>query len=91
MRRYLVVAAAVFTALALAGAALAAEPRPQGYQGPGESVQGQVGNQGGGVAGEEAGFGSLPFSGLDLTLLAAGGAALILAGGGFYRLSRRRQ
>jgi hypothetical protein len=89
MRRYLVVAAAVFTALALAGAALAAEPRPQGYQGPGESVQGQVGS--GGVAGEETGFGSLPFSGLDLTLLAAGGAALILAGGGFYRLSRRRQ
>lgn len=92
MPRFLVVVAALLTALALAGATLAAVgPRPQGYQGPGESVQGQVGNQGGGVAGEETGFGSLPFSGLDLTLLAAGGAALILVGGGFYRLSRRRQ
>jgi hypothetical protein len=91
MRRYLVVAAAVFTALALAGTAVAADvgPRAQGYQGPGESVQGQLGNQG--VAGEEAGFGALPFSGQDLTLLAIGGAVLILVGSGFHRLSRRRQ
>lgn len=92
MPRFLVVVAAVLTALALAGATLAAVgPRAQGYQGQGESIQGQLGNQGGGVAGEEAGFGVLPFSGQDLTLLAVGGAVLILVGSGFFRLSRRRQ
>ena len=86
MRRYVGVIAVIVTALVFTGAALG--QTPGGYQGPGESVQGELGGPTG-VAGEQAG--ALPFSGQDLTLLAAGGAALILVGGTFYRLSRRRQ
>jgi hypothetical protein len=90
MRRLIIGVATVVAALALTGASLAGPggQKAEGYEGPGESVQGQVE---GGVAGvSTSGGGALPFSGQDLTFLAVGGVALILVGSGFYRLSRRR-
>lgn len=90
MRRIIIGVATVVAALALTGAALAGPgggQKAEGYEGPGESVQGQVqqGVPGAGISG-----GALPFSGQDLTFLAIGGVALILAGTAFFRLSRRR-
>jgi opacity protein-like surface antigen len=41
------------------------------------------------VSGAEAG--GLPFTGLDLTLMAVGGALLLLTGAGLRRLARDRQ
>ncbi len=89
MRRFVVGVATLVVALALAGAALAGGGghKSQGYQGPGESVQGELQQ---GVAGVSTSSGTLPFSGQDLTLLTVGGIALILVGTGFYRLSRRQ-
>lgn len=89
MRRFVVGVATLVVALALAGAALAGGggQKSQGYQGPGESVQGELQQ---GVAGASTSSGTLPFSGQDLTLLTVGGIALILVGTGFYRLSRRQ-
>jgi hypothetical protein len=89
MRRFVVGVATLVVALALAGAALAGGggQKAQGYQGPGESVQGELQQ---GVAGVSTSSGTLPFSGQDLTLLIVGGIALILVGTGFYRLSRRQ-
>jgi hypothetical protein len=88
MRRFTVVVATATIALALAGAALAGSGKSPGYQGPGESVQGQVEQ---GVLGAETSGGTLPFTGLELSVFVIGGVALILTGTGFYRLSRRRQ
>jgi hypothetical protein len=89
MRRIIIGVATVVAALALTGAALAGPggQKAEGYEGPGESVQGQVEE---GVAGAEISGGALPFSGQDLTFLAVGGVALVLVGTGFYRLSRRQ-
>jgi hypothetical protein len=89
MRRLTVGGLTLLLALALANAALAIGPgqKAEGYQGPGEAVQGQV--QQGEVAAAQVG--ALPFTGLDLTLLAVAGAVLIIVGAGFFRLSRRRQ
>jgi hypothetical protein len=88
MRRFTVALASATVALALVSAAIGGAGKNPGYQGPGESVQGQVEQ---GVAGEQFSSGTLPFSGLELTVFVVGGAALILMGTGFYRLSRRRQ
>ena len=86
MKRLIVGIATIALALALVGAALGA-PRSQGYQGQAGGVQGEVqqGQAAGGVA-----SGALPFSGQDLTIFVVAGLVLILAGGGFYRLNRRR-
>ena len=85
MRRFIVAVASATVALALVGVALGKSP---GYQGPAESVQGQVQQ---GVLGAQTSGGTLPFTGLELTVFVIGGVALILTGTGFYRLSRRRQ
>jgi hypothetical protein len=90
MRRIIIGVATVVAALALTGAAMAGPggQKAEGYEGPGESVQGQVEA---GVAGVGiTSGGALPFSGQDLTFLAISGVALILVGTSFYRLSRRR-
>jgi hypothetical protein len=41
-------------------------------------------------AGAAGGQSGLPFTGLDLTLMAVGGASLLLAGAGLRRLARNR-
>jgi hypothetical protein len=89
MRRIIIGVATVVAALALTGAASAGQggQKAEGYEGPGESVQGEVQQ---GVPGVAVSGGALPFSGQDLTFLAVGGVALILAGTVFYRASRRR-
>ena len=74
------VGAVVAIALGLAGSAFAS--KPPAYQGSAGSVQGSV--QGGVKAASPGG--TLPFTGLDLGLFAAGGAGLVLAG---YAVSRR--
>ena len=61
-----------------------------GYGGVAGNVQQQV-NQGQGVAatGTAGASGSLPFTGLDLGLLVAGGAVLLVVGATIRRAARR--
>ena len=71
--------------LLLAPSALAAGGAAgSGYGGSAGSVQNQVGD--GNAAGAS---GSLPFTGLDLALLVAGGATLLFVGAGMRRAARR--
>jgi hypothetical protein len=44
-----------------------------------------------GVAGSAAQSGGLPFTGLDLTLMAVGGGVLLVTGAGLRRLGKSRQ
>lgn len=70
--------------LVLAPAALASGGSAgKGYGGEGGNVQQQVGAAG---AGEQGG---LPFTGLDLGLLVAGGAVLVVAGAALRRAAKR--
>jgi len=75
----------VCAALVLAPSALAAGGAAgNGYGGSAGNVQNQVG------AGNTAGAsGSLPFTGLDLALLVAGGATLLVLGAGMRRAAKR--
>jgi hypothetical protein len=61
-----------------------------GYGGAGGNVQQQVnGSQGGqGALGSSGSSGSLPFTGLDLGLLVAGGAVLLVVGATIRRAAR---
>jgi hypothetical protein len=45
----------------------------------------------GAAAGNAGASGGLPFTGLDLTLMAVGGGALLLTGAGLRRLARSRK
>lgn len=67
------------------GVAGAQSPPPAGSQGPAGGVQGEQS-----PLGETQQVGSLPFTGVDLMLLAAGGAALLLIGLGARRVGRQR-
>ena len=76
--------AAVLASLVLVPSALAAGGSAgKGYGGEGGNVQQQVSA---GTAAEKAG---LPFTGLDLGLLVAGGAVLVGAGAALRRAARR--
>jgi hypothetical protein len=79
-----VVAASV--ALILTSGALAATRVPPAYLGVGGNVQSQVqGAQEGANT-----LGSLPFTGLDLSLIAGGGLLLLISGATVRRLAKRR-
>lgn len=85
---------AVCVLLAFPGAAWA-QSSVEGYAGPGGSAQSAVegdgasSRSGGSHAGnEEAGSGALPFTGLDLGLIGAGGLLLALAGLAMRRLAQ---
>jgi hypothetical protein len=65
---------AMFVAMAVPAAA------QNGYSGTGGQVQTQVQDTGATTSGSGSGSGSLPFTGLDVALLA--GAGLLLAGAG---------
>jgi hypothetical protein len=65
---------ALFVAMAVPAAA------QNGYSGTGGPVQTQVQDTGSATSGSGSGSGSLPFTGLDVALLA--GAGLLLAGAG---------
>jgi hypothetical protein len=84
VKRFLGFGVAVAAALVLAAGALAA--KPPAYQGNGGQVQGKV--QQGAVSAAKSG--TLPFTGLDLALFAAGGIALVLVGASMRRAGRRR-
>jgi hypothetical protein len=67
----------------------------QGYnptqQPAGAQLKGEVARQRGGTLGATATRGGLPFTGLDLALLAFGGGALLIAGTAMRRLARARR
>jgi hypothetical protein len=79
--------------LVIAPAALAAGGSAgTGYGGGGGNVQQQVGQQAGqsqGTLASTGSKGSLPFTGLDLGLLVAGGAVLLVVGASIRRAARR--
>ena len=63
-----------------------------------EEINGSGGSSGGGTEGQSSGSpsavttsGGLPFTGLDLGLIAAGAAGLLLLGVGLRRVARQRQ
>ena len=66
----------------------AAAKKPKGYNGIAGGTQGLV--QKGAKSKPTKTVGSLPFTGMDLGIFAAGGAALILAGYSLNRASRKR-
>lgn len=66
----------------------AAAKKPTGYNGIAGGTQGLV--QKGATKTPTKTVGSLPFTGMDLGIFAAGGAALILAGYSLNRASRKR-
>jgi len=80
-----IAAAVVGVALGVVGSASAA--KPPAYQGNAGGVQGSVQN---GASAPVASAGTLPFTGLDLGLFAAGGGALIVAGYAVTRRGRRQ-
>lgn len=85
------VVTALVVALALATTASAQQASQDGYLNSGGQVQGQV-DQGpptDGVAGTaDTSGGSLPFTGLDMALLAGAGGLLLAVGLGTRRLTR---
>jgi hypothetical protein len=86
VRTFVVQAAFIAAALAIAGGALAAKPKA--YQGVAGNVQSQV--QKGAAPANVATVGQLPFTGLDLGLFAGAGVLVVLAGMSFRRLGRKR-
>jgi hypothetical protein len=88
-------------ALAIATATVASAQTVEGYSNQGGDIQSQVEGGGGiagtgtdtasGVAGTQttaSDGGSLPFTGLDLALIALAGGALVAVGVGMRRLTR---
>jgi hypothetical protein len=98
MRQIKVLAALAVTMLVtavFAGTALAQSPTGNGYGGQaGAPLSGVAGQGSGGapasqgIAGQSAG--TLPFTGIDLALLLAGGIALTAVGAGLVRAGARK-
>ena len=76
MGRFAALAGLGLAILVWVPAALAQSPAVSGYGGVGGEVQGGVSGSGSG----SGGGGALPFTGLDLGLLVAGGLVLLVAG-----------
>lgn len=98
MKRLALVMAVVALALVAAGPAYAQSATSDAYAGKGGGIVGTV-NSGGGngpsapapqqvTAANSSGSGSLPFTGLDVGLLALGGVALVGVGIGLRRFAR---
>ncbi len=93
MRKLTIQLVTALVALALAGSALAGS-LTSGYGGMAGTVQSQVKAavaktaKPSGVKGQTTG--TLPFTGLDLSLIVAGGVVLLLAGMGLRRAGRNR-
>lgn len=82
--------------LALAPAAFADNASVGTYGGQGGEVAGSVSggeatDQGSGQVAEASNSSALPFTGLDLELLAGGGLLLLLGGFGMARMAARRE
>jgi hypothetical protein len=76
----------IVAALIAVPSALAVDPAQSVYGGTGGVAQAQVATQGATASSSNA----LPFTGLDLVLLAGGGALLLLVGVALYLISRPR-
>ena len=83
MRKFVAIAATAL-ALTFAGTALAADPTVRAYGGQGGGIQGELQTP------AQVKPGRLPFTGLDLGLLAGGGVVLLLVGGSLWRLGREK-
>ncbi len=70
--------------LAMATSALAADPTVRAYGGQGGAIQRELQTP------TRDRPGRLPFTGLDLGLLAGGGTVLLLVGGSLWRLGREK-
>lgn len=79
--------AALMMVLALAAPAALAQSSQDGYQPDGPGVVDDTEQSGGEPSGTSDGE-ELPFTGLDLVLVAVGGASLLLLGAGMRRLTR---
>lgn len=90
--RMILGASILVVVLALAPAALAGNASVQGYGGGGNQAAGLAGSGSdpGNSGASENSVGSLPFTGMDLSLLAGGGFLLLLAGVGMARLMAMR-
>jgi hypothetical protein len=94
MKKIIILCAALLVVLALATTAYGQNSSVQGYNDNAGTIQAQVqsGNDGTSpttpAAVTEADSGALPFTGLDVALLAAAGGLLLLAGFGARRLTR---
>ena len=82
-RLRLVVSASLIGVLVPAASALGQTPAGRGYGGQGGNVQGEV-------AGEAGAAGALPFTGMDLALMALAAVLLIATGLTMRRLGRAR-
>lgn len=85
MKRSAAFIAVAFAGLVAAAGALAGGAIVKGYGGQGGEILGKVS---GGKTGPTASSGTLPFTGLDLTLFAGGAVLLVLAGWALLRTSR---
>jgi hypothetical protein len=85
--------ATIVVACVFVGTALAQSPSGQGYGGQAGAPLGDVAQPESGVAGVQTGsqaVGVLPFTGIDLALLVAGGLVLTAVGAGLVRAGARR-
>ncbi len=92
--RMILSTAVVVVALALAPAAFANNSSVETYGGQGGDVAGSVAGGGPtdpGATGAASNSSALPFTGLDLELLAGGGLLLLLGGFGMARMVARRE
>lgn len=75
--------------LAIASAIVAGLMAPAGWAGGTQGYGGEAEQIQSGLQGAQSG-GTLPFTGLELGLFALGGALLVAAGAGLYRVGRRK-
>jgi len=83
--KVLIAISVVAISLTIAANAFAKKPKP--YQGTAGATQSAVQR---GVSATSTSGGTLPFTGVDLGLFAAGGAALLVVGYSMSRAGRRR-
>jgi hypothetical protein len=88
-RNIVAMAALLLLSLTLVAPAAFAQSSRDGYVEPGPATLNQVGGGGGGEPQAQASSGSeLPFTGLDVGLIAIAGVSLLLAGFAMRRLTR---
>ena len=86
-RKFATLVALVILSLTLVAPAAYAQSSQEGYIEPGPSTLDQVGGGGGGSDPQRSG-GELPFTGLDVGLIAIAGVSLVLMGFAMRRLTR---